>query len=283
MEERIKLIKENKSVALLAPTFCIDFKYPAIIGMLKELGFDEVTELTYGARMVNWAYEQYIKENPKQEYFIASPCPTVVSFVQARYPELVKYLVPVVSPLVAMAKIYRKHNPSHRIVFISPCLAKKVLEAPRYKECIDDVITLQELSQTFSEQGIKEEDFDKDYHFDSFIREYTKIYPISGGLAASSHISKFFEEGEVLVADGIGNIEDALKDIKNKRSKYRFFDFLNCDGGCVGGPSINNRGLRTEEKKRKVLEYTTKSSVDSMGEHKGTVEHAEDVDLKRIF
>ncbi len=283
MEERINLIRDNKSVALLAPTFAIDFKYPAIIGMLKKLGFDEVTELTYGARMVNWAYAKYIKDNPDQKFFIASPCPTVVAFVQSQYPELVKYLMPVVSPLVAMAKVYKKHNPGHRVVFISPCLAKKIIEAPKFKEFIDDVITLQELKQMFAEQGIKEEDFTEDYQFDSFIREYTKIYPISGGLASTSHIKSLFREGEILITDGIENIKKALDDIKHFRSQYRFFDLLNCDGGCIGGPSINNRDLSMEEKKRIVLGYTTRSSEENMGKHKGEIKDAEEVDLNTSF
>src|SRR5271157_3361718 len=105
LQEKIDLIKNHESVAMLAPTFAIDFKYPNIIGMLRHLGFKEVTELTFGARMVNWAYANYIKEHPEQELFIASPCPTVVAMVQSQYPELVKYLMPVVSPMVAMAKV----------------------------------------------------------------------------------------------------------------------------------------------------------------------------------
>ena len=82
MQEKIDLIKNNETTAMLAPTFAIDFKYPNVIGMLRGLGFKEVTELTFGARMVNWAYANYIKEHPDQRLFIASPCPTVVATVQ---------------------------------------------------------------------------------------------------------------------------------------------------------------------------------------------------------
>ena len=81
LQEKINLIKNNEAVAMLAPTFAIDFKYPNIIGMLRKLGFKEVTELTFGARMVNWEYANYIKDHPKQELFIASPCPVVVALV----------------------------------------------------------------------------------------------------------------------------------------------------------------------------------------------------------
>lgn len=282
LQEKIDLIKNNEAVAMLAPTFAIDFKYPNIIGMLKKLGFKEVTELTFGARMVNWAYANYVKEHPDQKYFISSPCPTVVAFVQNQYPELVQYLVPVVSPMAAMAKVHKKFNPNCKIFFISPCWAKENIEAPQYKE-IDAVITLKDLKQIFEQEGIKEEDFQEDYYFDSFIREYTKIYPVSGGLASTSHIQKLFGEGEILITDGVENNKQAFEDIKNNTSKYRFLDLLNCDGGCIGGPAINKQELSIEERKNIILEYSKRSSEATMGEHEGKVKDAKDIDLRAKF
>ncbi len=284
IEEKIDLIKNNEAVALLAPSFCIDFKYPNIIGMLEKLGFKEVTELTFGARMVNWAYANYIKENPDQPLFISSPCPTVVAMIQTQYPDLVKYLVPVISPMIAMAKIYKQKHPNRKVVFISPCFAKENVEAPKYPEFIDAVITLKDLKAIFEAENIKEQDFNRNYKFDSFIREYTKIYPVSGGLASTSHIKNLFGEGEILITDGVENIKKALEDFKAGNSKYKFLDLLNCDGGCIGGPAINNKDFSTENKKQIVFDYTKTSSEDKMGEKRiGTVEKAENIDLSAKF
>jgi len=298
LEEKINLIKNNKAVALLAPSFPIDFKYPNIVGMLKKLGFAEVTELTFGARMVNWEYANYIKANSQQKFFIASPCPTVVALIQSQYPELLQYLIPVVSPMASMAKIHKKHHPECKIVFISPCWAKENVEAPKYKEFIDAVITFKDLKQIFQQEGIKEDGFtcpadinklstktkkSDPCHFDSFIREYTKIYPVSGGLATTSHMQKLFKPNEILVTDGVQNIKKALDDIKSGNSKYRFLDILNCEGGCISGPAINNQQISTEERKKIILEYTKVSSESDMGEHKGKVVHAKDVDLRARF
>jgi iron only hydrogenase large subunit-like protein len=282
LEEKINLIKNNEAVAMLAPTFAIDFAYPNIIGMLKHLGFKEVTELTFGARMVNWAYANYIKEHPDQELYISSPCPTVVAMIQHQYPELVKFLMPIVSPMVAMARVHKKFNPNCKVIFISPCWAKENIEAPKFKE-IDAVITLKDLKQIFEQEGIKEKDFTGDYYFDSFVREYTKIYPISGGLASTSHIQKLFKEGEILITDGVENIKTAFEEIKNKKKPYKFLDLLNCDGGCIGGPAINKQDLSTEERKNIILEYTNRSSEADMCEHKGKVEDAKDIDLSTSF
>lgn len=278
----LNLIKHNEAVAMLAPSFPIDFKYPNIIGMLRHLGFKEVTELTFGARMVNWDYTNYIKGHSDQELFISSPCPAVVAFVKTQYPEFVKYLIPVVSPMASMARIHKKLNPECKIVFISPCWAKKILEAPKYKE-IDAVITFKDLKQVFEQEKIKEEKFVGAYYFDSFIREYTKIYPISGGLASTSHIQKLFKKDEILVTDGVQNIKRALEEIKSGKSKYRFLDILNCDGGCIGGPAINNQQIPIKERKKIILEYTRSSSLSTMGEHEGKVDYAKDVNFSVKF
>ena len=306
LEEKVDLIKNNEAVAMLAPTFAIDFKYPNIIGMLRHLGFKEVTELTFGARMVNWAYANYIKEHlhphtkqckkrcktredcpcssvgASQELFIASPCPTVVAMVQTQYPELVKFLMPIVSPMAAMAKVHKKLNPNCKVIFISPCWAKENVEAPKYKE-IDAVITLQDLKKIFEKEEIKEEDFTEDYYFDSFIREYTKIYPVSGGLASTSHIQKLFKDGEILVTDGVANIKKALEDFKNKTKSYKFLDLLNCDGGCIGGPAINRHDLSRDQRKEIIFGYTHRSSEATMGKHEGKVKDAKDIDLSTNF
>ena len=282
LQEKINLIKNNESVAMLAPTFAIDFKYPRIIGMLRGLGFKEVTELTFGARMVNWAYANYVKANPKQELFISSPCPTVVALVKNQYPELVKYLIPVVSPMAAMAKVHKKFNPNCKVIFISPCWAKENLEAPKFKE-IDAVITLKDLKQIFEQENIKEENFTEKYHFDSFVREYTKIYPISGGLASTSHIQKLFKDGEILITDGVENIKKAFEGFKAGTSKIKFMDLLNCPGGCIGGPAINRQDLSIDQRKKIIFEYTHRSSEETMGEHEGKVKDAKDIDLSTQF
>ncbi|MCX6719599.1 MAG: hypothetical protein NTV36_00600 [Candidatus Staskawiczbacteria bacterium] len=282
LQEKIDLIKNNQAVAMLAPTFVIDFKYPNIIGMLRHLGFKEVTELTFGARMVNWAYANYIKEHTNQELFISSPCPTVVAFVKTQYPDLAKYLMPIVSPMVAMAKIHKKLNPNFKVVFISPCWAKENLEAPKHPE-IDAVITLKDLKQIFEQENIKEEDFEKDYYFDSLIREYTKIYPVSGGLATTSHIQKLFKDGEILVCDGVENIKKTFEEVINKTKPYKFLDLLNCPGGCIGGPAINRQDLSTDQRKEIIFEYTHRSSEATMGKHEGKVEDAKNIDLSTTY
>jgi iron only hydrogenase large subunit-like protein len=247
---------DKPSVCMLAPSFPIDFKYPSIIGMLKTLGFEKVTELTFGARIVNYWYVEYVKSHPEQKYYITSPCPTCVALIKNRYPELLKYLVPHVSPMAAMAKIVKKYFQGYNVVFACPCLAKQNIEAPKYKDVIDLVITFKELSEVFNEKKILESDFEgKDYEFDSFYQEDTKIYPISGGLAITAHLLNYFKSSEIKVVDQPVNVMKVFDEIKSGKSEFRFFDILNCPGGCIGGPALVNTNLPVEEKKKRILSY----------------------------
>jgi len=277
----LEMLKSNdKVVAMLAPSFPIDFPHPQIVGMLKKLGFELVTELTFGARMTNYWYVEYIKQNPNQKYYITSPCPIIASFVEKKYPELVQYLIPYSSPMLSMSKIVKKNYPEYKIVFISPCQAKRLLEAPKYPEFIDLVITFKELEGLFENQAIKPGDFNEpEYPFDSFVNEINKIYPISGGLAQTAHVKSLFKPEEIRITDEIPNVDKVLLDIKDGTSPYRFIDVLNCPGGCIGGPDIIHKDLDIEEKKHRIIAYRDKSISDQKDAVEGKKEFALDIDF----
>ncbi|MDD5732046.1 MAG: [Fe-Fe] hydrogenase large subunit C-terminal domain-containing protein [Patescibacteria group bacterium] len=278
----LELLKSNdKIVAMLAPSFAIDFPHPQIVGMLKKLGFEMVTELTFGARMVNYWYVEYIKQNPDQKMYIASPCPIVVSMIENKYPELKQYLIPYASPMYAMSKIVKKKYPDYKIVFISPCQAKRLLEAPKYPEFIDLVVTFKELKEVLDIQNIKAEDFtEPEYPFDSFVTEINKIYPISGGLAQTARIKSLFKPEEICITEGVENNIKILDELAAGNSPYRFIDILNCPGGCIGGPDIINQDLDIEEKKNRILAYRDKSIADQKDAVEGKKEFVLDIDFK---
>lgn len=278
----LEMLKSNdKVVAMLAPSFAIDFSHPQIVGMLKKMGFEMVTELTYGARMTNYWYVEYIKQNPNQKCYIASPCPTIVAIIKSKYPDLVQYLVPYASPIYAMSKICKGKYPDYKTVFISPCQAKRLLEAPKYPEAIDLVLTFKELKEVFDNQNIKAGGFtEMEYPFDSFVTEVNKIYPISGGLAQTAHIKILFKPEEICIVDGVENNIKVLEELKNGTSPYRFIDILNCPGGCIGGPDIINKDLTEEEKKNLIIDYRDKSIADQKDAVEGKKEFALDIDFK---
>jgi iron only hydrogenase large subunit-like protein len=95
------------------------------------------------------------RDRPGSRY-IATTCPAVVGYVERYWPELVGHLAPVVSPMVAMARVLHKmHGPDVRTVFIGPCLAKKVEASMSELEGeVDAVITFAELRTMFLSHGV---------------------------------------------------------------------------------------------------------------------------------
>jgi len=107
LENLCKALDTEKVVALLAPSFPVDFKFPDIILQLRQLGIEKVVELTYAAKIINAEYEDILKNNPSKQYICAN-CPTIVTMVQAKYPELKDKLINVASPMVVMDRFVKK-------------------------------------------------------------------------------------------------------------------------------------------------------------------------------
>jgi iron only hydrogenase large subunit-like protein len=222
------------------------------------LGFDEVLELTFGAKMVNLAYYEFLKESiekGEKKTWIASPCPTLVNMVKTKFPELIPNLVPVLSPMGAMALICKKYYPDYKKIFVGPCILKKVEAAEL--GTVDEVLTFKELNDLFKEKNIPEEITDPKYcvSFEKFYNDYTKVYPISGGLSSTLHYKNILKEKEILVLDGINNIVKVLSQFKNGMyKKYKFIDVLACEGGCINGPGmIGEKSIK--ERTKKIVKY----------------------------
>lgn len=270
----------EKTIALLAPSFPIDFSHPEIICALRELGFDMVSEITFGARMTNYWHVEYVKTHPDQKYFITGPCPTCLTLIEKKYPELLQYVIPYASPIVSQARIIRKELPDYKIVFFAPCQAKQLLEWPKHKKDIDLVLTFKELSQIFTDKKIDLEHFENcNEPFDTFICENTKVYPISGGLAKTALVHNLIPENQIWIGDGPANLIKIFDEIKSGSSKYRFFDILNCPGGCIGGPGLANTSKPLEEKQKVILDYRDKMNCPSCKIKEGDPVRAEGIDF----
>ncbi|MEI8143462.1 MAG: [Fe-Fe] hydrogenase large subunit C-terminal domain-containing protein [Candidatus Berkelbacteria bacterium] len=274
------LESKEKTIALIAPSFPIDFAHPQIIGMLKKLGFDKVSEITFGARMTNYWHVEYIKTHPDQKYFITGPCPNCLALIKARYPELLQYVIPFASPVISQAKIIRKDFPDYKIVFFAPCQAKQLLEWPAHKDVLDLVLTFKELGEIFSLKGIEENQFyGQDFEFDSLSAENTKVYPISGGLAKTAMVHDLIPTEQVWIGDGPPNISKAFDEIRAGTSQYRFFDILNCGGGCIGGPGLSNTSLPIDEKIKLIKDYQQKMNSKAANSEENKPEIVTDIDF----
>jgi iron only hydrogenase large subunit-like protein len=280
-------VKAQDTVCMLAPAFASEFDYPDVIYRLRKLGFKHVVELTFGAKMTNHAYYAILRdslEKDEKKTWIASPCPTLVNLIRTKYPHLVENLVPVHSPMGCMALICDKIYPGVKKVFVGPCITKKV-EAKELGN-IDDAWTFKELSMLFEENGIPEKIDDPKccVSFDKFYNDYTKIYPISGGLSTTLHHDRILKKKDIFVTDGMKNVLEVLDNFENGMYKnYKFLDILSCEGGCINGPGmIGDRSVK--ERRKRIIGYKNYAQryEKDLG-RTGTKLKAEGIDFGRTF
>lgn len=279
--------KGKKYICLLAPSFVCEYDYPDIIYRLRMLGFDKVMEITFGAKMTNLTYYSILKnsiEKGENKTWIASPCPTLVNFIKVKYPHLVENLVPVHSPVGCMALISKKFYPNHKIVFVGPCFTKKI-EAKEIGT-VDEVLTFSELNKIFEERNIPEKVTDSKYcvSFDKFYNDYTKIYPVSGGLSGTLNYAKLFKKSDILIKEGLNELIPILDKFENGVYKhYKFLDILNCKGGCINGPGFTTKDS-VSKRRKKVLKYRdyARRLERDLG-RTGLKTDVEEIDFRRSF
>lgn len=249
------LEKKDQLVAMLAPSFVIDFKYSEIVGQLRRLGFFKIIEIAFGALETNRQLLSLVKENPEKRY-ITNPCPTMVRLIKSKYPDLEKYLTPIDSPMSASARAVLEKYPNARPVFIGPCVAKKLEAQQDWPKLNILVLTYKEILETFETRGVGRHPNDLKDKFD-IPAPTTRLYPISGGLAQSAGVNDLMVDEEYDVISGPKLVEKSLKDFRDN-SKMKLLDILYCEGGCVSGIGINS-DLPLEKRRQKVVEFWSKT------------------------
>ncbi len=173
-ERAMALLDSGTQVAaIVAPSFpaeFVDMSTSTLVAMIRALGFTSVHEVALGADLVAKAYQDLLAENPEKRY-ITTPCPAVVSYVCKYHPHLIPNLAPLVSPMVAMARLLRHElGDDLQVVFIGPCVAKKRASVDTTHHEIEAVLTFAELRSMFAKRGLDPRDFSADDEVRSSVR-----------------------------------------------------------------------------------------------------------------
>jgi len=255
-----ELSNKTKLVAMLAPSFVAEFDFPKILVQLKKIGFDKIIELTFGAKMINREYHKQLESS--KSLMISSVCPGIVSAIKEKFPKFSKNLARIDSPMIATAKICKKIYPKHKNVFVSPCYLKK--EEAKKSKFVDFCITYPELKQLIKQKGVENLIIDKQEEhkifFDKFSNEYTRIYPLAGGLSKTAHIRGILKKEETKIIDGVVEVE---KFLNNLDKKIKFLDANFCEGGCIGGPCFS-KNISLTKKKKRVLDYLKRAQHEDI-------------------
>ncbi len=246
--DRVKeIISENEKVAAcIAPSFPAEFvefeDYRLLVGMIKKLGFTYVTEVAFGADLVANEYKKVFKADDAPSC-IASTCPTIVNYVERYHPELVEKIAKICSPMVAMARVIKKKYGSDcKTVFIGPCFSKKA-----ESDELDEMLTFRELRKAFDELHINSESVEPD-DFDPPVAGRGAIFPISRGLLETIKMPENLFDGNVIVAEGNPNFQDAIKEFEAGHIENQHLELLACDG-CIMGPGMTKNGKRYARRK----------------------------------
>lgn len=200
---------------------------------LKRLGFTDARESAEGAYLVKKEYEKILGEGDV-EFAISSRCPTIVQLVEKKYPQLMKYLMPVLSYYNAHAKYIKSQEPEAVVVCISPCISTwSELQEPT--NAIDYVISFEELEQWMEQEQIAFTEEQDDSHY------LSRIAVLSNGFLDSMEKNRKYD---YIGVDGIENCKNVLEEIAAGGMEHYYVELSACHGGCIGGPSFRKKKQR---------------------------------------
>lgn len=248
------LRSSDKVAATVAPSFPAEFSefndYKTFVGMMRELGFDYVTEVGFGADLVARKYKEIFADK-QHEPIITGDCPTIVNYIGKYHPELVGQIARIASPMVAMTRVIRKkYGDNTRIVFIGPCFSKKA-----ESDEVDEVLTYRELRDMFEASQIDPVHV-KPTDFDPPVAGRGAIFPISRGLLQAIEMPDNLFDGNVIVSENKPNFQEALKEFESGDVANQHLELLAC-GGCIMGPGTTKNG-KNYSRRKAVRNYVIK-------------------------
>jgi iron only hydrogenase large subunit-like protein len=170
-EEVIDFLSGKQQVIIsVAPSFASVYnkwERKRLPSALRQAGFSLVAETAIGAYEVALKTREIIENKPDTSH-ICTACPAVVNYIEKYSKNEIRFLTPVVSPMVAHARMLKKqYGAEAKVVFVGPCVAKKS-EAlhPKHQNIVDAVITFDELNEILKQKKIdlktcEESDFDQ--------------------------------------------------------------------------------------------------------------------------
>lgn len=289
----IDILKDRRIpvFAIVAPAFIGQFGSEVTPGRLraalKRLGFYGMVEVALFADMLTLkeALEFESHVNNEGEFLMTSCCcPMWVAMIRKVYNQLIPYISPSVSPMVACGRGVKKIHPEAKVVFIGPCVAKKAeAKEQDVKDAVDVVLTFQEVNRIFEVLGIDPADVEEDESEHS--SEAGRIYARTGGVsqAVASTLRRLRPERKIQIrsvqADGVIECKRLVKEIIDGKINANFYEGMGCAGGCVGGPKVL---IDPGEGRSLVNEYGTKADIKTPADNSYVLELLRQLGFKDI-
>ena len=281
------LDSDRKAAALIAPSIASEFDditdYRKFVGMIRKLGFDYVHEVSFGVDLVAHEYKKLFEE-ARGKYYITANCPAIVEMIEKYHPGLVPNLAPVISPMIATARVTRDlYGENIANVFIGPCIDSKD-EASIYNgsRLIEGVLTFIELRQLFDEYKIQEKGV-KMSEFDPPFGNWGALYPYPAGILQAAGIKRDLVSSNVITASGSEDVREAIKDFDHHIDTIRHhFNLFFCQG-CLLGPGMFRHDERF--RRRSLVKQYAERRVSALNKEQWNrdMERWSGLDLSRNF
>lgn len=235
-----ELSKSSNLSVIVAPAFIANYPktYKKIFGWLKQQGVKHIYSVSFGADITTWSYIKYITEH-NFKGGISQPCPAIVNYIEKYEPELLDKLMPLHSPMMALAIYLKKYQKvKEDLVFLSPCIAKRLeINDKNTMGYVKYNVTFKKMMEHIkgAYQSAPESD-------EEFVYGLGAMYPQPGGLREAA---EFFlgSDTAILQVEGEREAYEFLKDygtrLKEQKNLPLFVDILNCQKGCLRGTGTN--------------------------------------------
>ncbi len=238
---------DTKLIALIAPS--IAGQFPGTIyqikSAIKKAGFDDVYEVAQGADITakNEAKEFLERMDLGKPFMTTSCCAGYNQLIKKHLPEIKPFVSDTKTPLYYTAEIVKNKYPEAKLLFVSPCVAKRteVFDNPN----IDYVMSMEELGALFIAKNIEILKCEEE-KFEVESSKQGRNFGVLGGVSES--VKKVLPNEEIVkpcIVSGLN--KDTIKKLRSFAQNKKCDDNCNlvevmcCDGGCItGNATINN-------------------------------------------
>lgn len=273
-------------IALPAPSlygqFSEKYSIEQIHQGLLSLGFDAVYPVSAVTTAVSAAARAFLDKKRYPDLprpLISSSCPTIIKFIQIRFPSLLDHIVPVIAPM-EIAAILAKNAAKERLAekpnlrigcyFISPC-SGKITEAfaplNGKHSAVDGVFAIKDVYLALIKTIGSGENHKKNAESVQTPPRDSADIPVFapeiawgrvGGEAASTVTSK---EITTLSVDGMDQCRKILEAVEDGSLRHiDFLELMACQEGCVGGPLV---AINAPLARHNLIQRELKTPIDS--------------------
>ncbi len=237
----------EKVIAMVAPSAASQFpgKIEQLFTAVEKIGFDEVVEVALGAEMTTTheteEFLERLAEDPKM-LMTTSCCPAYVELVKKHLPDFMKNVSTTPSPMIYTMEIVRKKYPDAKVVFVGPCIAKRV-EA--VQKGVDYVLSFEEVGALLAGRRIDvitSEPKQLERPAEDNARGFMKSSGVMGAVLAEAAKHDPDLKLNTKSIDGLDKKSVAiLKLYAAGKLPASFLEVMACNGGCINGPCSLNK------------------------------------------